>query len=129
METKCVSSAHAALSYHRPLYAVASQLFIPSQHKAVEEFLTAKAAKRAAETMLAIDALRAAMFTPTSTRESSPIVKRESLEKFCTLGWVHKLLTLPKHYIMLKMPMDNTPKGGGVVSKDSVKIIGRKIIY
>ena len=101
---------------------------IPSQRKAVEEFLAAEAAKRAAETKLAIDALRAATFTPTSSRESSPVVKGESPEKFCTLGWAHKLLTLPKHSIMLKMPIGNTPEGGGVFSKDSVKIIGRKII-
>ena len=40
---------------------MASQLFIPSQRKAVEEFLAAEAAKRAAETMLAIDALRASI--------------------------------------------------------------------
>jgi hypothetical protein len=49
---------------------------IPSQRKAVEEFLAAEAAKRAAETKLAIDALRAATVTPTSSRESSPVVPK-----------------------------------------------------
>ena len=71
---------------------LSSEPAITSQCKAVEEFLAAEAAKRAAETKLAIDALRAATFTPTSSRESSPVVKGESPEKFCTLGRKNEIM-------------------------------------
>jgi hypothetical protein len=47
---------------------------IPSQRKAIEEFLAAEATKRVAERELAVEAARAATVTPASSRESSPIV-------------------------------------------------------
>jgi hypothetical protein len=47
---------------------------IPSQCKAVEEFLAAEAAKCMAERELAVEAACAATVTPTSSWKSSPIV-------------------------------------------------------
>jgi hypothetical protein len=50
------------------------QATLPSQQQAIENFRIAEAARRAAETKLAIETARKATLTPNSSRGSSPAV-------------------------------------------------------